>query len=65
MHALWKKEIRVCARMRLENGREQTAVRGVAAEGEAVGGVGVVEEAALTTIVADVLETVDGAVGAE
>jgi len=50
--------------MRSESVREQTGTRGVAAEGEAVGGVGAVEEA-LTMTVADALETVDGAVEAD
>ena len=65
MHAPWKKEIGVCAWMRLENGREQTGMGGVAVEGEVVGGVEEVEEEVLVMIVADALETVAGAVGAE
>ena len=62
--ALWKKEIDACAWMILENGRGQSGMRGVVAEGEVVGAVGAVEEV-LTMIVADALETVAGAAGVE
>lgn len=62
--APWKKEIGACAWMKSEDGRGQNGVRGVAAEGEVVDGVGVVEEVALMMIAGDVLETLVGAVGA-